>query len=124
MPKQTNPAALEVAAHVDAGVERDGYAEPAKATDRNALPVRALPTQVRRPRRTTIRTVFQALIALCAMAPVLVATTGLKADQLPWLAGVLAVAAAVTRLMALPQVEVFLRRYASWLAAAPKPPGD
>lgn len=82
------------------------------------------PTQLRRPRRATIRTVFQAFVALCAMAPVLVATTGLKTDQLPWLAGVLGVAAVVTRVMAQPQVENFLRRFLPWLAAAPKPPAS
>jgi hypothetical protein len=120
MPKpKTHP--LEVAAHIEAATERDGFAEPAVPGTRNALPVRALPTQLRRPNRATIRTVFQALVALCAMAPVLVATTGLKSDQLPWLAGVLAAAAAVTRVMALPQVETFLRRFLPWLAAAPKP---
>ena len=77
------------------------------------------PTQVRRPWRTTVRTVAQALLALAVMAPVLVAATGLHTAQLPWLAGVLAVAAGVTRVMALPQVEDFLRAYLPWLAAAP-----
>lgn len=80
------------------------------------------PTQIRRPRRTVIRTVFQALVALCAMAPVLVATTGLSPEQLPWLAGVLAIAGIVTRVMALPQVEIFLRKFLPWLAAAPRSP--
>lgn len=84
--------------------------------------VKVMPTQLRRPRRATIRTVFEAFVALCAMAPVLVATTGLQPDQLPWLAGVLGVAAVVTRIMALPQVEDFLRRYVKWLAAAPSAP--
>lgn len=78
------------------------------------------PTQVRRPWRSTVRTVFQALVGLCVIAPVVVAETGLKADQLPWLAGVLAVAAAVTRIMALPGVEAWLRRFLPFLAAAPK----
>ena len=83
------------------------------------LPV-PTPTQVRRPWRATLRTVFQALVALAVMLPVLVEATGLRPDQWPWLAGVLAVAAAVTRVMALPQVEAFLRRFLPFLATAPK----
>lgn len=77
------------------------------------------PTQVKRPWRATTRTVFAALVALATMAPVLVDATGLDAASLPWLAGVLAVCGAVTRVMALPQVEDFLRRFAPWLAADP-----
>lgn len=110
----------EVVAHIAAGVEVDGHAAPASPSGRNSLPVLAPPTQIRRPWRSTVRTVFQALVALAAMAPVLVATTGLKPEQLPWLAGVLGVAAAITRVMTLPQVEGFLRRFVPWLAAAPK----
>lgn len=81
---------------------------------------RAEPTQVERPWRATLRTVFQALLALAVMAPVLVEATGMKADQWPWLAGVLAVAAAITRVMALPQVEAFLQRFLPFLSAEPK----
>lgn len=77
------------------------------------------PTQVRRPWRTTLRSAFQALVALAVMAPILVQAAGLDADKLPWLAGVLAVAAGMTRVMALPQVEAFLRRFVPFLAAAP-----
>lgn len=79
-----------------------------------------VPTQVRRPWRTTVRSVFQALVALAVMAPVLVQAAGLDPAGIPWLAGVLAVAAAVTRVMALPQVEVFLRRFIPFLSATPK----
>ncbi len=77
------------------------------------------PTQVARPWRATVRTVVQALVALAVMAPVLVEATGLEPESLPWLAGVLAVAAAVARVSALPQVEEFLRRFVPWLAADP-----
>jgi hypothetical protein len=72
------------------------------------------------PWRRTIRTVFQALVGLAVMVPLLVAQTGLDPDQLPWLAGVLAVAAVITRIMALPQVEVFLQQFVPWLAARAK----
>lgn len=84
--------------------------------------VLADPTQVRRPWRATLRTTFAALIALAALAPVLVEAAGLDPSSLPWLAGALAVAAAITRIMALPGVETFLRTYLPFLAAAPKPP--
>lgn len=77
------------------------------------------PTQVRRPWRATARTIFQALIALCVLFPVLVQTAGLEVDAFPWLAIPLAVAAAVARIMAHPQVEVFLRRFVPFLAADP-----
>lgn len=77
------------------------------------------PTQVRRPWRATARTLFQALVALCVLFPVLVDQTGLEAEDAPWLAIPLAVAAAVTRIMALPQVNDFLARFIPFLAAAP-----
>lgn len=79
------------------------------------------PTQVRRPWRSTLRTVWQAFLGLCVLAPILVEGAGLEADQLPWLAVPLAVAAAVTRVMAIPAVEVWLRRFVPFLAAAPAP---
>lgn len=73
--------------------------------------------------RSTLRTVLQAAIALAVIAPVLVTEAGLDPAALPWLAGVLAVAAAVTKFMANPVVEAFLHRWVPWLAAAPAP-GD
>ncbi|WP_209021860.1 hypothetical protein [Nocardioides sp. 503] len=78
------------------------------------------PTQVRRPWRSTARTVFQAFIGLCVLAPLIVGATGLTVAQLPWLGVVLGVAAAVTRIMAIPGVEAWLRRFLPFLAAAPK----
>ena len=77
-------------------------------------------TQTAYPWRATVRTAFQALVALAALAPLLIETTGLDVEQLPWLVGVVAAAAALTRIMALPQVESFLARFAPWLAAEPK----
>lgn len=77
------------------------------------------PTQVRRPWRTTARTLFQALVALCVLFPVLVDQTGLRVEDAPWLAIPLAVAAAIARIMALPQVNAFLARFIPFLAAAP-----
>lgn len=77
------------------------------------------PTQVRRPWRATARTTFQALVAFAVLFPILVETAGLDPEAFPWLAIPLAVAAALARVMALPQVETFLRRFLPFLAAAP-----
>lgn len=76
------------------------------------------PTQMRRPWRSTVRTVFQALIALAVVWPVVIQALGLP--DWAWIAGSLAVAAAITRLMALPGVETWLRQFLPWLAATPK----
>ena len=84
--------------------------------------VRVTPTQVRRPWRATARTAFAALVALCALFPVLVETAGLDPASFPWLAVPIAVAAAVTRIMALPGVEEFLRRFLPFLSATGKQP--
>lgn len=86
--------------------------------------VLADPTQVRRPTRTAVRTLFQAFVALCVLFPILVAQTGLDPDQVAWLAIPLAVAGAVARIMSQPQVETFLRTFIPWLAAAPTPKPD
>lgn len=82
------------------------------------------PTQVSHPRRTTLRTAAQALIALVLMAPVLVESAGLDPAKLPWLVAPLALCAGVARVMAVPQVDAFLRRYVPWLAATPADPGE
>lgn len=76
------------------------------------------PTQVRRPWRATTRTVLAATIALAAMLPLIVDASGLDGTAAP-VAGALAIAGAITRVMALPSVEVFLRRFLPWLAADP-----
>lgn len=79
----------------------------------------AAPTQVRRPWRATVRTVFAGLVAFAALLPFIIDATKLDPQVYPWLAGALAIAGGVTRVMALPQVEVFLRRFLPLLAAAP-----
>lgn len=76
-------------------------------------------TQVRRPWRATVRTAFQLVVGLAAMLPLLVEAAGLE-ETAPVLAGVLAVSAAVTRIMALPAVEAFLEAFVPFLAAAPR----
>lgn len=78
------------------------------------------PTQVERPWRATFRTAFQLILAVAVLLPFVVEATGLEPEVFPWLGGILAVAAGITRVMALPQVEEFLRRFVPWLAAEPK----
>jgi len=77
------------------------------------------PTQTRYPWRTTVRTAFAFIVALAAMLPGLVEAAGLD-ETAPWVAGLLGIASAITRIMALPAVEVFLRRFLPFLAAEPK----
>lgn len=82
-------------------------------------------TQVKRPWRTTVRSVFQFTLALASLLPFLAGGVYSDLDQAPVIVGqVLAVAATITRVMALPQVEAFLRRFAPWLAAEPDPTPD
>lgn len=72
-------------------------------------------SQERAPWRATARTVFAALIGLASMWALVVEALGL--DQgIPWVAASLAVTGAVTRLMALPAVNDWLRQYMPWLA--------
>lgn len=72
------------------------------------------PTQVAHPWRAVVRTVFQALIGVCVLLPAVVETAGL--GTVPWIAGAVADAGAVTKIMALPQVEEFLTRFVPFLA--------
>lgn len=78
-------------------------------------------TQIRKPWRTTARSAFQFIVALATLLPVLVDSLGLD-RALPVVAGALALAAVVTRVMALPQVESFLQSFVPWLAASPRSP--
>lgn len=74
------------------------------------------PTQVKRPWRATVRTVFAAVVALAAMFPLLVDASGVDETAGP-VAGALAIAGAITRIMAIPSVEDFLERFLPFLAA-------
>lgn len=115
LPPMPSGAAQAVQETVRATVQNPG--EPAGIP---GAVVTVVPTQVRRPWRSTVRTLFQALVALAVLFPILVETTGLDPEDAPWLAIPLAVAAALARVMALPQVEDFLRRFLPFLAAAPR----
>ncbi|XQE81574.1 hypothetical protein ACN24L_25185 [Streptomyces microflavus] len=65
--------------------------------------------------RRTARTVLQTALALAVLLPALVDASGVAAT-LPRVAGALAVAGAVTRVMALPGVQALLPR---WLRTEP-----
>lgn len=74
-------------------------------------------TQTERPWRATIRTTVQMVVALCSLLPFVVTGVYGSAEAPVAVLQVLAVAGAVTRVMALPQVESFLRTFVPWLAA-------
>lgn len=78
-------------------------------------------TQTRHPWRTTVRSIFQGGIALAAGAPVIYsAAFNHSPEQATGAAATtLAVAAAVTRVMALPAVDNFLKKYVPFLASEP-----
>ncbi|MFG2721584.1 hypothetical protein ACGFW5_25330 [Streptomyces sp. NPDC048416] len=57
--------------------------------------------------KRTLRTVVQTAVALAVALPALVDASGLPAD-LPWIAGALAVAGGLARVMALPRVQALL----------------
>ena len=57
--------------------------------------------------RRTLRTMLQTAAGLCVLLPTVVDAVGLP-RTLPWVAGVLAVAAGVTRAMALPAAQALL----------------
>ncbi len=72
------------------------------------------PTQVTYPWRATARTVFQAFVGLCALLPLIVGTDVPKAGAV---AVALSVSATVTRIMAIPEVNMWLERFLPWLSA-------
>lgn len=74
------------------------------------------PTQVAYPRRATIRTTVSAALALIPVAYVVSDEFGLS--EIPWVASTLAASAAITRLLSIPEVELWLQTYVPWLAAS------
>ncbi|MFH8793858.1 hypothetical protein [Streptomyces sp. NPDC017941] len=60
--------------------------------------------------RRTVRTVIQTTVALALALPAIVAASGIP-EALPWVAGALAVAGGLARVMALPAVEALLDRF-------------
>mgnify|MGYP000867253906 CR=1 FL=1 len=80
------------------------------------------PTQVQYPWRSTVRTVFAAVVGLLSLLPVIAATAGI--DAVPAVAQILVVTGAITRVLALPGVNEWLQKNVGWLAAEPKPQPD
>lgn len=122
------PAAAAVKAKLDdlgMGAGKADTATASQAAAVAAVAVAAAPaTQVRRPWRSTVRTVFQLVVGLAPMMPVIVAASGVD-ETLPAVGLALGISAGVTRIMNLPAVEDFLQRFVPWLAATPKPtPAD
>ncbi|MFI7500528.1 hypothetical protein ACIBVL_18880 [Streptomyces sp. NPDC049687] len=70
--------------------------------------------------KRTLRTVLQTAAGLCVLLPTAVDAAGIP-DTLPWIAGALAVAAGVTRVMALPAVQNMLP---AWLRTDTRPNDD
>lgn len=76
------------------------------------------PTQTRHPWRATARTVFAATVALLPFLPAVADALGVSA--VPVVAGALAAVGGITRVLAMPGVDGWLRRFLPWLAAEPK----
>lgn len=82
----------------------------------------AVTTQSQHPWRATVRTILAVIVALAAMAPSIYAAATLGSPEAATGAAALAlgIAAAITRIMALPGVESFFQRFLPWMAAASK----
>lgn len=77
-------------------------------------------TQSNYPWRATARTAFAVLVALATLIPLVVSHLYADSSAVPAaLAQAVVFAAAVTRLLATPAVEIFLQKFAPWLSAAP-----
>ena len=81
-------------------------------------PAAVAPSQVRHPGRAVARTVFQVAVGLAAATPELVALSGVPQTVSAVSVG-LAVAATVTRVMAIPAVDAALQQWMPWLSAEP-----
>lgn len=79
------------------------------------------PTQVVHSWRTVTRTLFQALIAMAVLSPLLINAVNNKdtSTATGFAAGVLIVSGAITRVMAIPGVNQFIEKYLPFLAARP-----
>lgn len=60
--------------------------------------------------KRTVRTVFQTAAAIAVLLPAIVDASGVP-GTLPWVAGALAVAGGLTRVMAVPGVQALLPRW-------------
>lgn len=76
------------------------------------------PTQTEHPWRATVRTVVAAVVALASLLPYILGAV--HADGTVWGTQALAVIAGVTRVLAIPGVNDWLREYVPWLSATPR----
>lgn len=67
------------------------------------------PTQTRYPWRATARTAIALIIALASLLPTIALAGGLETEQ--WVAQLILVCAAITRVMAIPAVNELLARF-------------
>ncbi|MBF6330870.1 hypothetical protein [Nocardia transvalensis] len=80
------------------------------------------PTQVQHSSRAAIRTGFAVFVAVLSLIPTVLATSGL--DHTVYGAQIVAVAAAVTKVFALPGVNDFIEKFLPFLAAEPQAGSD
>ncbi len=78
------------------------------------------PTQTQHPGRAVIRTVFSGLVALVTLLPYILGAA--HVDSTVWGVQALAVSAFVTRVLAMPAVNMWLTDNVPWLAATPRQP--
>lgn len=72
-------------------------------------------TQSAHPWRATVRTAFAFIVGLAAAWALIIDAAGID-PGLEWAAASLTVAAAITRVMALPSIDALIRRFIPWLA--------
>ena len=79
----------------------------------------AQPTQTRYPWRAVARTAFQGGVSLAAMAPLIYSAANHHEPEAAtgFVGGALVISAGITRVMALPGVNDWLRRFVPFLAA-------
>lgn len=84
-----------------------------------------MPVSSEQPWRRVVRTVFQFTLALAALLVAIGDDLTATFPQLaPYIAAAVGIAAGITRVMLLPQVEAFLEHWVPWLAADESPTGS
>lgn len=87
-------------------------------------PINPVATQSRHPWRAMTRTAVAGILGGVSLIPTVAVAAGV--DAVPAVAQAVVVAAAITRVLAMPAVDRWLRTYLPWLATAPAeqlPPG-
>lgn len=76
-------------------------------------------TQTKHPWRATVRTVVAFLASLAVVLPI-VAEQETTVGRLPYMSAVVAISGVITRVLAIPAVDSFLKTYLPFLSAEPK----